>query len=53
MNKSPEHMPDAADDFERLAKNLLAVPKKELDEKEAEYQMERERVKAEKADTTS
>jgi hypothetical protein len=31
--------------FERLAKGLMAVPKKELDEKQAEYEREKDRKK--------
>jgi hypothetical protein len=31
--------------FERLAKGLMAVPKKELDAKQAEYEREKKRKK--------
>lgn len=33
------------ENFERLAKNLMAVPKKELDAKQVEYEREKERKK--------
>jgi hypothetical protein len=34
--------------FERLAKGLMAVPKKELDAKQAEYEREKKRNKKRK-----
>ncbi|MDQ3648964.1 MAG: hypothetical protein M3458_01540 [Acidobacteriota bacterium] len=36
------------ENFERLAKDLMAVPKKELDEKIAEYERDKKRRKRKK-----
>lgn len=36
------------ENFERLAKDLMAVPKKELDEKQAEYERDKKRRKRKK-----
>jgi hypothetical protein len=33
------------ENFERLAKSLMAIPKKELDEKQAEYERDKKRRK--------
>ena len=44
--KKPKPVPEEKDDtpyerFERLAKTILAVPKSEIDKREAEYQREK------------
>lgn len=46
--KTPPEEPDIRqpfEKFERLAKGLMAVPKKELDEKLAEYDRDKKRRK--------
>ena len=43
--RTPEPKTDEALRFKQLAKNLLSVPKKEADEKKAEYEKQKEREK--------
>jgi hypothetical protein len=46
--KTPPKEPESSqpfENFERLAKGLMAVPKKELDEKQAEYEREKKQKK--------
>ena len=43
--KPPAKLPPGFSAFKALLKKLVRVPKEELDEREAEYQRERERLR--------
>ncbi len=48
-NKTSQHEPEASqpfEKFERLAKGLMAVPKKELDAELAKYERKKKRRKS-------
>ena len=50
MNKPPERLPKGseADKFKELARKLVAVPKKEVDEQKERYEREKEKGPAPK-----
>ena len=43
-SKSPKPGSQEYQNFEKLAKQLISVPKSEIDKREAEYQRERKKV---------
>lgn len=49
MSKQPTKPQTEADTFTELARKLLAVPKKEVDEKKAEYERQKAREKGKRA----
>jgi hypothetical protein len=50
MNKLKSHKPSSEEyaNFDKLAKQLLSVPKSELDKREAEYQRQKKAAKKRK-----
>lgn len=49
MRKQPDKLSDEARAFTELTRNLLSVPKKEIDEKKAQYEKQKEREKGKRA----